>query len=454
MAWPLILIVAGILAACQSVETVLGGREEVSLAEPLWEYARITPTGNDPSRAEPVANRSAGGGRLRVQGLEFDEGVGLHGSSVLTYAPGGRATRLELLAGIDDATSDPEGDARLTIKADGRNVKDMVLRAGDEAQHVVVMLEGVQQLALATEAPKGVYTDLAVTRLDGLPGLRDVLRRARLAYQDELQGYDDSVALPARLPHGPVVFEYRHTVYGTCIGISNANAMIGFAPMGGAIVDWRPAGAGAGLYTSVTADLEPQSRRIDPAPSPARVPWRWRIDRDGTVRLLSPPDPVHGVRWSRTLYLVPRDPVAVTTLMLKNVSGYEASWSAGSRFDCVPGAEVELHADTRSFSVTAGGMSAHVAHAVPASGYFPYGGRAVVVEAQGVAPRVTTVTEVTMLQPGEYIGSEQYWAVLADTGARAVETATAAIAAARTRGPSTTAIGTPTGRTLDSNEKK
>jgi hypothetical protein len=77
-----------------------------------------------------------------------------------------------------------------------------------------------------------------------------------------------------------------------------------------------------------------------------------------------------------------------------------------------------------------------------------------VVEAQGVAPRVTTVTEVTMLQPAEYIGAGQYWVVLADTGDRAVATAATAIAAARTRGLSTTAFGTPTGRTLDSNEQR
>lgn len=115
-----------------------------------------------PAKAEQVAflgttwawtaNRSVGGGALRVGESTFDRGLGTAPRTTLTYDLGGKYRRFEATVGLDPA-SGPRGRAEVRVLVDGKEVPRPELRslAASTAVNLAVNLDGAKELTLIVD---------------------------------------------------------------------------------------------------------------------------------------------------------------------------------------------------------------------------------------------------------------------------------------------------------------
>jgi hypothetical protein len=115
-------------------------------------------------------NRSVGGGPLRLGEKTYATGLGLHSFCELTYDLGGSYRRFVAVVGIDQAVR-PNGDAQLTILADGKPVAGpMRLTGKDEPQTLRLTIEKAKTLVIRVEFGQddldvADHVDLALARL-------------------------------------------------------------------------------------------------------------------------------------------------------------------------------------------------------------------------------------------------------------------------------------------------
>jgi len=446
-----------LLAGCETLRTatgeLAGAVEQVGLHEPVWQMAEVGWTPAEPAAAqgEPRVNRSAAGTPLRMARLDFEQGLGLAGDALLVFTPGGRSTRLELAAGVDDASPDTNGSARVELRSDGAVLWTAHLRRGGSPQTCDVRIPAAQHVLIRVTAPTGVYTDIVLARMTGMPGLRAALLAGRQAHEDALFAAPERLFGTRRLLNGAVVFPYSHRMFGACIGMSNAYLCVIAAPQhGGVIVH-----CGRELQHNLLAEpsgveLHPRDRRMTDASIACSGVWKWRVEDDGTLRMLSPVDPVHGVRWTRAIALVPGMPAARCSIMMKNALGHAISWSTGTRLAGISmyDAIVPPNPRTAGWAVLRDDTFALlVAPEEPRHGLYPYDG----LRVSSTRAVATLFTELTPLAPGEFSGYEQYW-VLGAWRINQQETLAQLEAqrdAARTAWRTWLAPpGTPTGRTM------
>jgi hypothetical protein len=87
------------------------------------------------------------GGPLRIRGRLYVRGVGVSAYSRLEYALANRWNRFFVRCGIDDAAG-PEGDAIFRVHGDGRLLKEVRHRRGEEPVTVHLDVSGVDRLVL------------------------------------------------------------------------------------------------------------------------------------------------------------------------------------------------------------------------------------------------------------------------------------------------------------------
>jgi hypothetical protein len=102
-------------------------------------------------------DRSVAGLPLRLNGSQFDKGIGLHSESRLTFALGGNYRRFESLVGLDDQTGQG-GNVRIAVLADGKPkdlgpARDLASATGPHPLRVDVT--GVKELTLVVEFGPG-----------------------------------------------------------------------------------------------------------------------------------------------------------------------------------------------------------------------------------------------------------------------------------------------------------
>jgi hypothetical protein len=117
------------------------------------------------------ADRSAGGGPIRLGGQAYDTGLGLHSFCELTYELGGAYSTFVAIAGIDDAVR-PRGEAELTILADGKALAGPIKLTGKDKKPTPLRLDvaGAHKLTIRVGfGPHGLdnadHVDLALARL-------------------------------------------------------------------------------------------------------------------------------------------------------------------------------------------------------------------------------------------------------------------------------------------------
>jgi hypothetical protein len=87
------------------------------------------------------------GGPLRIRDRTYDRGVGVSAYSRLEYALASRWNRFFVRCGIDDAAG-PEGDAIFRVHGDGRLLKEVRRRHGEEPVAIHLDVKGVDRLVL------------------------------------------------------------------------------------------------------------------------------------------------------------------------------------------------------------------------------------------------------------------------------------------------------------------
>jgi hypothetical protein len=96
-------------------------------------------------------NRSAGGSVLRLAGRRYETGLGLHSVCELTYDLGDTYRVFVATAGIDDAVR-PNGDATLTILADGKNLlPETRLTGRDTPKRIRLDVRGAKTLTIRVD---------------------------------------------------------------------------------------------------------------------------------------------------------------------------------------------------------------------------------------------------------------------------------------------------------------
>lgn len=404
---------AALLTGCETVRTATGELERVGLHVPVWQMAEVGWTPAEPAAAqgEPRVNRSVAGTPLRVAGLDFQQGIGVGGDALFVFTPGGRSTRLELAAGVDDASPDSTGQAHVEIRSDGTVVWSARLRRGNSPQTCDISIPAAQHVLIRITAPTGVFTDILMPRMTGTPGLRAALQAGRQAYEDALFAVPERLARAHRLATGAVLFPCTYGPFGACLGLSNAHMCVIAAPQrGGAIVHCGPDAQHNLLAEPSVLELHPRERLISARSIASSGVWKWRVEADGTLRMLSPVDPVHGVRWTRTLALVPGMPAMRCTILMKNALGHAISWSTGTRLAGASESNVVLPPNPRA----AGWAMLHddayallVAPEEPRHGLYPYDG----LRISSAGASAVTLSELTPLAPQEFGGCEQFWVI-------------------------------------------
>lgn len=104
------------------------------------------------------------GERMRIDGVEHDDGIGVSSPSRVTLHLGRQATQLQVSVGIDDETPGTRAVAR--VLGDGTELDAVELSAGTPAIHLDADLRGVEVLELVTEPVDGVaHVDWASGRV-------------------------------------------------------------------------------------------------------------------------------------------------------------------------------------------------------------------------------------------------------------------------------------------------
>jgi hypothetical protein len=323
---------------------------------------------------------------------------------------------------------------------------------GQSPARCALTLTDAQQVRIEITAPTNVYTDLALLRLRGNAGLRAALMQARSDMQDFVFQPQRALGGVACLRNGSVVYPVQHAAYGACIGVSNSALAVVIAPNHGArVISVSAVTSAVSSVADMTVALHPVERAITrPHAATANdTPWQWRLESNGTLRFLSPPDYVHGVRWSKTVYLLRDLPAARITTMIRNCVKHDVSWSIGTTVAGAPGTRL-LPDDTNArAAVSLDAMTTWLCADVPARGYFPYGGRRMLVTTNDAAPQLTFFSEITALEPRGHMTLVVY-ALLAPMGDAGAFSACAPLYTAVTN--RTARVGTlpaePTGRSL------
>lgn len=133
------LSVAAVLLACLSA---IGGNRTVWLDEIESNGHYIQDWGR------PGINRSVNGAPLRIAGTEFERGIGGHAISRMLFDTGGKAIRLEGLAGPDD-TNLFATNLEFKIIGDGRELwHSGTMTRGDRAKAFDIDLQGIDKVLL------------------------------------------------------------------------------------------------------------------------------------------------------------------------------------------------------------------------------------------------------------------------------------------------------------------
>lgn len=453
------------VAGCETIRTELGQTESVDLNKPYWVEAVDPDSGATLGGARvPLFDAHEDGTPLRIGRVPCDQGILLRGSALLLYQTGSRAALLEMLAGVDYASPERDAPAIIEVIGDGRRLVRKRLHHGYQPVDCGAALSGADVLIINVTAPSNVYVTLMLPRLSGVPGMRQALVEAKDALRDARVTSDAAdAAASARMPYrtnGIHAFICTVKGEGGCVGLSNEACMVAVSPRGGRVIEFRTSKDNNYITLESTVAPAPHDRRLVLSDAVYDAPWKWRIEPDGTLRLLSPPDFANGIRWSRAFTLHPTAPVMRVADCMKNCVGHAVSWSIGTRLifpprvslmmpmeDTPPGFTLVHPPDdgitardgvvviervdggrmralsgrrrgqaaaTRAGAWIAaddGQMCVIMRSRAPGADLFPYDGRRAVVRTGAKGFDASLYSPVSPLEPGEFYCSEQWWAL-------------------------------------------
>lgn len=153
-----------VLAPATAAEIRLRRAEAVCLSDVQPAEAEETPFFDD--RFPWRRDRGLSGRPLTLAGTTYEKGLALHARSRLTFALGGRFSRLTAVAGIDGDLA--VGRAVLSILADGRPLVDrLVLDRAGPPERIAVSLGDSRELAILVDFADGTFGSGARVNLCG-----------------------------------------------------------------------------------------------------------------------------------------------------------------------------------------------------------------------------------------------------------------------------------------------
>ncbi len=402
------------LCGCTDMRSAFGEAETLPLEQAPWAdaYCQWTPRKPEDHSGLPRINTSVAGGRLRINSLPFERGLGVGGNAAILYTIGGRAASFKVLVGIDDASTLASGGTVVEIRGDGQQLACDTIAAHGAPVMLDIVTAGIQDLLIRVAAPTGVFTDILLPDLVGVAGLRSACEEGRQRVAESF--VTQPVAGPAQpvaLAGGAWLFACDYPGQGSCLGMSNGHVCVVVSPLGGRVVhlgrtlDDNMLGADGSAIAP-----HPDNRRVAPLRAAYHDAWKWKAEDTGTLRLLSPADAPHGIRWSRTFRLEPAAPVVHVAVMTKNISGHTVSWSAGTEFAFAPDAQATLPSDCKAAGtilVRKGGSTLRIEAAGARHGLYPHNGLRVRKEGS----RYVLFDELTPLSPGEDSVRQQQWSL-------------------------------------------
>ena len=147
--------------------TIITAAMLLALPIPLTAAEQISLSDLDASHivtgwGEVGIDRSVSGTPLIIGGKTYRRGLGLHAVSAIQIRLHGAATRFTAMVGVDDVMRG-KGSVEFVVRGDGRELwRSGVMRGGQAAKSIDVVLEGVQLLQLdVTDGGNGVGQDHA-----------------------------------------------------------------------------------------------------------------------------------------------------------------------------------------------------------------------------------------------------------------------------------------------------
>ena len=487
-----------LLCGCRTMQTAMGTSESINLAENYWQESSCEWTPPTPARerGKPRRNRNIIGGKLIVNNIPYEKGIGVAGKSFLICSPNSYAANFELMAGIDDATPAKNATAHFDVFGDGKLLFSTELTGKKDPVHCRIRLTGIDELVVTVDSPTNVYVDLLLPVFIGAPGLEYELTKEKESYEDYIYAQPKPLKGVKYLSNNAVAFPYKSKKYGNCIGMSNDNVCIIVSPgNAGKVIHFgidtkeNLLGGTSGIM------LHPLERRIADITLAYQGTWNWKFDSDGMLKLLSPPDLAHGIRWMRTFYIVPETRMLKTSVHIKNVTRDDVSWSAGTYFDFNTNSVIAMRAEStspgytfqkkppenivvsdnmllisdfkpqiigktvRNYDLITDAASWFCALSLktknafmvepvtPRIGLFPYGGARVFVVRTPDKFRVTTLSELTPLSPYKSFSQKKYWII--GQAVKDIKTTVSKLRAEiKDSISSDSGYGVPTGRTI------
>jgi hypothetical protein len=94
-------------------------------------------------------NESVGGNPLRIDGVQYAQGLGTHAYSEIHYALGGYCTTFTATVGVDDEIPQGYGWLMFEVWGDGHWLaQSPMMKSGSPAAHISANLTGYQTLSL------------------------------------------------------------------------------------------------------------------------------------------------------------------------------------------------------------------------------------------------------------------------------------------------------------------
>ena len=493
------VVIVLLLCGCRTLQTAVGTLESIDLTGDYWQELSCewTPARPDSERGKPRMNRNVIGRKLIVNNIPYEKGIGVAGKSILICSPDSYASKFELMAGIDDASPAKNATAHLAVFGDGKPLFSTELTGGRDPVHCRIRATGVDELIITIDAPTNVYVDLLLPVFSGAPGLEYELTTGKDSYENYIYAQPKPLKGVKHLFNNAIAFPYKSKKYGNCIGMSNANVCIIVSPGNAGKVIHFGADTKEDLLGGTSGVmLHPLERRIADITLAYQGTWNWKFDSDGMLKLISPPDLAHGIRWMRTFYIVPSTRMLKTSVRIKNVTRDDVSWSAGIYYDFNTNSAIAMRAENsppgytfqkappenlivsdnmlllsdyktqiigktvKNYDVITDAESWFCALSLktknafmvdpvaPKIGLFPYGGARVFVVRTPDNFRVTTLSELTPLGPNESFSQTQYWII--GQGVKDMKTTVSELKSEIKDSLSAdSGYGVPTGRTIN-----
>ena len=138
------------VSAIAAIRFLDGKATYLSELEPL--EARLTGYFDAAERVAVVKDRNVLGGPLAVRGTEYPKGLGTRSKSRIVYNVGGRYSRFEATAALDDLAGG-KGSVRFVVEKDGVRIFESGLITGMSGAVAVgpLDLKGAQRLSLIVD---------------------------------------------------------------------------------------------------------------------------------------------------------------------------------------------------------------------------------------------------------------------------------------------------------------